>query len=76
MYKKCCFSHSWFPQILAKQLINIRKQKTRMLGMKGQIGAVKSKTSTMQASMNMAQTMKTTTGVMGQMNKQMNPQVS
>jgi hypothetical protein len=29
----------------------------------------------MQASMNMAQTMKTTTGVMGQMNKQMNPQV-
>ena len=46
-----------------------------MLGMKGQIGAVKTKTTTMQASMNMAQTMKTTTKVMGTMNKQMNPQV-
>ena len=43
--------------------------------MKGQIGAVKTQTTTMQASMNMAQTMKTTAGVMGQMNKQMNPQV-
>lgn len=60
--------------ILAKQLIGIRKQKTRMLGMKGQIGAVKTKTTTMQSNMKMAQTMKNTAGVMGQMNKQMNPQ--
>ena len=45
------------------------------MGMKGQIGAVKTKTSTMQSHMQMAQTMKSTAGVMGQMNKQMNPQV-
>eukprot|EP00116_Pleurobrachia_bachei_P017099 sb/3477361/ len=35
--------------ILAKQLVNIRKQKARMMGMKGQIGAVKNKTTVMQS---------------------------
>ena len=62
-------------QILAKQLIGVRKQKARNMGMKGQIGAVKNKTTMMSSNMKMAETMKTTTGVMGAMNKQMNPQV-
>ena len=44
--------------------------------MKGQIGAVKNKTTMMQSNMKMAQTMKNTAGVMGAMNKQMNPQVT
>ena len=60
--------------ILAKQLINTRKQKARLVGAKGQIGAVKAQTTTMQSNVKMAQTMKSTAGVMSQMNKQMNPQ--
>jgi len=59
---------------LAKQLINIRKQKARSHGMSGQISSVKSKTTTMASNMKMAESMAKTTKVMGEMNKQMNPQ--
>jgi len=59
--------------ILAKQLINLRKQKTRSYGMSAKMSGINSQTKTMMSSMKMADAMKNTTKVVGQMNKNMDP---
>ncbi|CAG0900833.1 unnamed protein product [Cyprideis torosa] len=61
-------------KIMAKQLVNIRKQKSRALNAKTKVSGVSAQAHTMAANVKMADAMKTATGAMGQMNKQMNPQ--
>jgi len=60
--------------VLAKQLVNVRKQKTRSYGMGAKVSAVNSQTKAMYSNVKMADAVKTTTKTMGAFNKQMNPQ--
>ena len=59
--------------VLAKQLINVRKQKTRTYGATSKVQAVSSATKAMGANVKLAETMATTTKTMTNMNKMMNP---
>jgi len=60
--------------ILAKQLVNLRKQKTRTYAASSTITSVGAQTKAMHSNMKMAKAMGTTAKTMGQMNKQMDPQ--
>ncbi|XP_033095943.1 charged multivesicular body protein 2b-like [Anneissia japonica] len=60
--------------ILAKQLVNMRKTKTRSYGASAKVTAVKTQAKTMQSTKAMATAMGNTTKAMGAMNKQMSPQ--
>lgn|ERR1712051_65095 len=60
--------------VLAKQLINVRKQKTRTYSATSKVQAVGSAAKAMGANVKLAETMKTTTQTMGNMNKLMNPE--
>jgi len=60
-------------QVLAKQLVNLRKQRTKSFGMSAKVSAIGSQSKAMQSNVRMAGAMKTTTNAMVQMNKSMNP---
>lgn len=60
--------------VLAKQLLQLRRQKTRMYAASSQITSVGIQAKTMNANMKMAKAMGTTTKTMTAMNKQMDPQ--
>jgi len=60
--------------ILAKQLIQLRKQKTRTYTASSQIGAIGSQTKVMQANSKMASAIASTTKTMGKVNAQLKPQ--
>lgn len=60
--------------ILAKQLVNLRKQKTRSHAASSKITSVGMQAKGMAAQVKMAEAMKDTTKVMGDMNKVMKPQ--
>merc|ERR1719412_2420543 len=60
--------------VLAKQLVQLRKQKTRSYAAGSRIQATSSMAKGMAANVKMAETMGATTKVMGDMNKMMNPQ--
>ena len=60
--------------VLAKQLIQMRKQKTRTYVVQSQIKGAASQGKVMGANVKLAETMGQTTKVMGQMNKVMDPQ--
>ncbi|GFS22761.1 charged multivesicular body protein 2b [Elysia marginata] len=60
--------------ILAKQLVNIRKQKTKSYAMNSKISAIGNQQKLMHSNMKMASAMGTTTKTMTQMNKVMDPQ--
>ncbi|XP_002160596.2 charged multivesicular body protein 2b [Hydra vulgaris] len=57
---------------LAKQLIVIRNQKTRNIGVKSKVTAIGAQMNTMQSNVKMAESIGSATKVMGVMNKQMN----
>ncbi|CAL8109096.1 unnamed protein product [Orchesella dallaii] len=59
--------------ILAKQLVQMRKAKTRAYAAKGKIQTVGTTAKVMQANTKMAEVMGETTKAMGQMNKVLNP---
>jgi len=59
--------------VLAKQLVNLRKQRTRSHGMSAKVSAVSSQSKAMNSKMKTAQVMKTTTDTMVSMNKQIDP---
>jgi len=61
-------------KILAKQLIQLRKQKTRTYQASAQINSISSKQKIMHANQKMAQSMGKTAQTMAKMNKQMDPQ--
>jgi len=56
-------------RVLTKNLIRIRQAKDKMTASKAQMGSCKTQIQTMGANMKMAQTMKNTTAIMGQMNE-------
>uniref|UniRef100_A0A0B7A8V6 Uncharacterized protein n=1 Tax=Arion vulgaris TaxID=1028688 RepID=A0A0B7A8V6_9EUPU len=60
--------------ILAKQLINLRKQRTKSYAMGSKISAIGNQQKMMHSNMKMASAMGTTTKTMTQMNKVMDPQ--
>lgn len=60
--------------VLAKQLVNLRKQKTRSHAASSKITAVGMQAKGMASQVKMAEAMKDTTKVMGNMNKVMKPQ--
>jgi len=60
--------------VLAKQLVQMRKQKTRTYTAQSQIRGAKNQAHTMGANVKLAETMGQTTKVMGQMNKMVDPQ--
>jgi len=60
--------------VLAKQLVQMRKQKTRTYTAQSQIRGAKNQAHTMGANVKLAETMGQTTKVMGQMNKLVDPQ--
>ena len=60
--------------VLAKQLIQMRKQKTRTYVVQSQIRGANSQSKVMGANVKLAETMGQTTKVMGQMNKMVDPQ--
>jgi len=60
--------------VLAKQLVNVRKQKTRTYSAQSKVQAVGSASKAMGANVKMAETMGATSKVMADMNKMMNPQ--
>jgi len=60
--------------VLAKQLIQMRKQKTRTFTVQSQIRGAKNQAHAMGANAKLAETMGQTTKVMGQMNKIVDPQ--
>merc|ERR1712141_897866 len=60
--------------VLAKQLIQMRKQKTRTYVVQSQIRGANSQSKMMGANVKLAETMGQTTKVMGQMNKIVDPQ--
>ena len=60
--------------VLAKQLIQMRKQKTRTYVVQSQIRGANSQSKVMGANVKLAETMGQTTKVMGQMNKIVDPQ--
>ncbi|CAG2101109.1 unnamed protein product, partial [Medioppia subpectinata] len=59
---------------LAKQLVQLRKSKTRTVAVGANIGAIGSKSKIIQANNKMAEAMAATTKTMGQMNAQLKPQ--
>jgi len=59
--------------VLAKQLVNLRKQRTRSYGMSAKVSGVNAQSKAMNSNMKMAQVMKTTADTMTNMNKQINP---
>jgi len=59
--------------LLAKQLVQMRKAKTRTYAAKGKIATVGTTAKVMQANSKMAEVMGETTKAMGQMNKVINP---
>jgi len=61
-------------EAMAKQLVQIRKTKTRMLGMNAQISGVSANMTSMSAQVQMTKTMASTSKVMGKVNEQMNVQ--
>lgn len=61
-------------KILAKQLVQLRKQKTRTYQASAQISSIGTKQKIMHANQKMAQSMGKTAATMAKMNKQMNPQ--
>merc|ERR1712228_1126166 len=60
--------------VLAKQLINVRKQKTRTYAATSRVQAAGSAAKAMGANVKLAESMAATTKTMGSMNKMMNPQ--
>lgn len=60
--------------VLAKQLVQMRKQKTRTFVVQSQIRGANSQSKIMGANVKLAETMGQTSKVMGQMNKLMDPQ--
>lgn len=60
--------------VLAKQLVQLRKQKTRTYTASSHIGAIGSQTKVMQANQKMASAMATTSKTMGKVNAQLKPQ--
>jgi len=60
--------------ILAKQLVNLRKQKTKTYSVGSKIQSINTQSKVMQSNMKMADAMATTTKSMGEMNKVMDPQ--
>ncbi|KAK6169996.1 charged multivesicular body protein 2b [Patella vulgata] len=60
--------------ILAKQLVALRKQKTKTYAVNSKIGAIGNQQKLMHSNMKMANAMGTTTKTMVQMNKVMDPQ--
>ena len=58
-------------RILAKDLVRIRKSKDKLLQMRCNMGAMKTRTTTMAATATIANSMKNTTKTMKAMNKQM-----
>jgi division protein CdvB (Snf7/Vps24/ESCRT-III family) len=58
-------------RLLAKQIVGIRKQEQRLLGMKGNMQAMGHKQTAMGATVTMTNAMKTSANVMGKMNKQL-----
>ncbi|KAI8483919.1 Charged multivesicular body protein 2b [Branchiostoma belcheri] len=60
--------------VLAKQLVALRKQKTRSYAASSQVQAVGIQAKTMQSTVKMAGAMERTSKTMGAVNKQMNPQ--
>jgi len=60
--------------VLAKQLVQMRKQKTRTFVVQSQIRGANSQSKIMGANVKLAETMGQTSKVMGQMNKVMDPQ--
>ena len=60
--------------VLAKQLVQMRKQKTRTYVVQSQIRGANSQSKIMGANVKLAETMGQTSKVMGQMNKLMDPQ--
>lgn len=58
-------------RLLTKQLLQIRKAKEKMLISKVQMGSCKTQITSMGAQQKMANTMKTTTGIMSRMNQQL-----
>merc|ERR1712004_767841 len=61
------------PTILAKQLLQIRKQKTRTYQVGSQVQSIGTQAKVMHSNMKMAESMKETTKVMTKMNKVMDP---
>merc|ERR1712123_298766 len=61
-------------KILAKQLVQLRKQKTRSYQASAQISSIGSKQKIMHANQKMAESMGKTATTMAKMNKQMDPQ--
>jgi division protein CdvB (Snf7/Vps24/ESCRT-III family) len=60
-------------KILAKQVVQIRKQKERMTNMKAQMGTIKTNAAMMGATHTMTEAMAKTSKTTAAMNKQMNP---
>lgn len=60
--------------VLAKQLVNLRKQKTKSYAVGSKVGAIGNQQKLMHSNMKMAGAMGTTTKTMQQMNKVMDPQ--
>lgn len=61
-------------KVLAKQLISIRNQQKKMLGMKSHLGAVSTRAQSAKANQVLAKSMQTSTQVMQSMNKQFDVQ--
>lgn len=60
--------------VLAKQLVNLRKQKTKSYAVGSKVGAIGNQQKLMHSNMKMAGAMGTTTKTMQEMNKVMDPQ--
>ena len=60
--------------VLAKQLVQMRKQKTRTFVVQSQVRGANSQSKVMGANVKLAESMGQTTKVMGQMNKMVDPQ--
>lgn len=60
--------------VLAKQLVQLRKQKVRSRQMESKVSSINMQGKMMQSNMRMGEAMKSTVGVMGQMNKAMKPE--
>lgn len=59
--------------MLAKQLVQLRKQKTRLMGMGAQMKGIGMQATSMQSSVTMTNAMASSAKVMGNMNAQIDP---
>eukprot|EP00397_Hematodinium_sp_SG-2012_P065927 GEMP01097211.1.p1 GENE.GEMP01097211.1~~GEMP01097211.1.p1 ORF type:complete len:206 (+),score=57.25 GEMP01097211.1:105-722(+) len=59
-------------KLLAKQIVQLRKTRERMQQTNARLGGIQAQATNMQATAALGETLKTTTGIMTQMNKQMN----